>query len=80
MEGEERVMYAPVLEIDTQKVTQNAEILRKLCDRRGVELAFVTKGFSARPEVIRAAMEGGITCFADSRMKNIISAKRAIPA
>ncbi|WP_242959571.1 alanine racemase [Flavonifractor sp. An306] len=79
MEGEERVMYAPVLEIDTQKVTQNAEILRKLCDRRGVELAFVTKGFSARPEVIRAAMEGGITCFADSRMKNIISAKRAIP-
>ena len=72
-------MYAPVLEIDTRKVRENARRLHTFCGERGVELAFVTKGFSARPEVIRAAMEGGITCFADSRMKNIISAKRAIP-
>ena len=72
-------MYAPVLEIDTRKVAENARRLHTFCGERGVELAFVTKGFSARPEVIRAAMEGGITSFADSRMKNIISAKRAIP-
>ena len=72
-------MYAPILEIDTRKVTENARRLRALCEERGVELAFVTKGFSARPEVIRAAMAGGITSFADSRMKNIIAAKQAIP-
>ena len=72
-------MYAPVLEIDTKKVTENAEKLCGFCARRGVELAFVTKGFSARPEVIRAAMAGGVTSFADSRMKNIMAAKRAIP-
>lgn len=55
---EERVMYAPILEIDTKKVTENAKKLHDFCTRRGVELAFATKGFSARPEVIRAAMAG----------------------
>lgn len=72
-------MYAPILEIDTKKVRENAKKLHMFCAERGVDLTFVTKGFSARPEVIRAAMEGGITSFADSRMKNIIAAKRAIP-
>ena len=72
-------MYAPILEIDTQKVRENAAKLRQFCEERGVELAFVTKGFSARAEVIRAALAGGITSFADSRMKNIVAAKRAIP-
>ena len=72
-------MYAPVLEIDTRKVRENAQRLGNFCARRGVELVFVTKGFSARPEVIRAAAEGGITSFADSRMKNIIAAKEAFP-
>ena len=72
-------MYAPILEIDTKKVTENAGKLHAFCDQRGVELTFVTKGFSARPEVIRAALAGGITSFADSRLKNIRAAKQAIP-
>ena len=72
-------MYAPILEINTRKVTENARKLHTFCEERGVELTFVTKGFSARPEVIRAAMAGGIASFADSRMKNIISAKQAVP-
>ena len=72
-------MYAPILEIDTRKVTENARRLHDFCADRGVELAFVTKGFSARPEVIRAAQAGGITRFADSRLKNIAAAKAAIP-
>ena len=72
-------MYAPILEIDTKKVTENAKKLHDFCAQRGVELTFVTKGFSARPEVIRAALAGGITSFADSRLKNIRAAKQAIP-
>lgn len=48
-------MYAPILEIDTRKIEENARKLHTFCARRGVELAFVTKGFSARPGVIRAA-------------------------
>ena len=72
-------MYAPILEIDTRKITENARKLHDFCAGRGVELAFATKGFSARPEVIRAALAGGITRFADSRLKNIAAAKTAIP-
>lgn len=72
-------MYAPILEINTKKVTENAKRLGDFCTSKGVELVFATKGFSARPEVIRAAMAGGITSFADSRMKNIMAAKQAIP-
>ena len=72
-------MYAPILEINTKKVTENAKKLHDFCASKGVELVFATKGFSARPEVIRAAMAGGITAFADSRMKNIMAAKQAIP-
>lgn len=72
-------MYAPILEINTKKVTENAKKLSAFCTSKRVELVFATKGFSARPEVIRAAMAGGITSFADSRMKNIVAAKKAIP-
>ena len=72
-------MYAPILEINTKKVTENAKKLHDFCASKGVELVFATKGFSARPEMIRAAMAGGITAFADSRMKNIMAAKDAIP-
>ena len=49
-------MYAPILEIDTRKIEENARKLHTFCARRGVELAFVTKGFSARPGVIRACL------------------------
>ena len=45
-------MYAPILEIDTRKIEENARKLHTFCARRWVELAFVTKGFSARPGVI----------------------------
>lgn len=72
-------MYAPILEVELEKIRHNARRLKALCDSRGVELAFVTKGFCARPSIIRAAMERGITRFADSRMRNIISAKQALP-
>ena len=54
-------MYAPILEIDTRKIEENARKLHTFCALRGVELAFVTKGFSARPGVIRAARAGGVT-------------------
>ena len=50
-------MYAPILEIDTQKVTENARKLHDFCAARGVELAFATKGFSVRPERIDSLLE-----------------------
>ena len=35
-------MYAPILEIDTRKIEENARKLHTFCALRGVELAFVT--------------------------------------
>ena len=72
-------MYSPVLEIHTGKLEENARRLTDFCDAHGQELVFSTKGFCAHPEVIRAAWAGGIRHFADSRMKNIMAAKRALP-
>lgn len=72
-------MYSPVLEIYTEKLTENARRLSAFCAANGRELVFATKGFCAHPEVIRAARAGGVHRFADSRMKNIIAAKQAVP-
>ena len=72
-------MYKPVLEVYAGKLTENAGRLSAFCGARQRELVFATKGFCARPEVIRAVRAGGIERFADSRMENIIAAKRAIP-
>lgn len=72
-------MYTPVLEVHTEKLMENAGRLSAFCAAHGRELVFSTKGFCAHPEVIRAARAGGIDRFADSRMKNIITAKQALP-
>lgn len=72
-------MYAPVLEIHTEKLTENAHRLTEFCAACGRELVFSTKGFCAHPQVIQAARAGGIRHFADSRMQNIMAAKRALP-
>lgn len=72
-------MYRPVLEVSAGKLTENAKHLSAFCGAHQREPVFATKGFCARPEVIRAVRAGGIEHFADSRMENIIAAKRAIP-
>ena len=72
-------MYAPILEMHLDKVTENARRLHRFCRERGVEVSFVSKGVSGLPEVIRAVRAGGIDSFADSRMKNIMAAKAAMP-
>lgn len=72
-------MYRPKLEVHAGMLTENARLLAAFCASRGVEPVFVTKGFCARPEVIRAVRAGGIRRFADSRMENILAAKHAIP-
>ena len=72
-------MYAPILEMHLDKVTENARRLHRFCRERGVEVSFVSKGVSGLPEVIRAVRAGGINSFADSRMKNIMAAKAAMP-
>ena len=41
-------MYAPILEIDTRKIEENARKLHTFCALRGVELAFDGVHFTQR--------------------------------
>lgn len=72
-------MDTPCLEIDLGKLRHNARKIVELCSAYDVDATFITKGFCAKPEVIRAAMEGGVRHFGDSRIQNIRTVKRAIP-
>ncbi len=64
-------MNAPFIEIHLEKLKKNAAKLKQQCDKNGIEIAFVTKGFCADIQVIKAVEQMGIKLFADSRMKNI---------
>lgn len=77
--GVDTSMRTPYLTIDLEKLRDNARRMKALCDAHGVELTFVTKGFCARPGVIRAVRDCGVNRFADSRLKNIVRAKTAMP-
>lgn len=70
---------APWLNIDLEKLGQNATKMAALCRAHGVEPTFVTKGFCARPNVIRVVRDCGIAHFADSRLRNIRAAKAVMP-
>jgi len=68
-------MY-PVLEINLKKIRNNAEIIRKFCGKRGVEVAGVVKGAEALLPVVSAFLEGGVSCLADSRMNHILKMRK----
>lgn len=72
-------MYTPKLEVHAGMLTENASRLSAFCASCQTELVFATKGFCAQPDVIRAVQAGGVAWFADSRMRNIMAAKREIP-
>ena len=72
-------MYTPYLEVDLEAIRFNTRRLKAMCEANGVEITFVTKGFSARPEIVGAVRECGIGSFADSRIRNIIKVKKAYP-
>ncbi len=61
----------PALVIDLQKIRHNARTITTLCQQYGIQVAAVTKGFCAIPEVAEAMLQGGCTMQADSRVKNL---------
>lgn len=69
----------PVISFNTGKIRENAEKIYTECKKYGIEPSFVTKGFCVKPEVIKAVMDAGFTDFCDSRMMNIIQAKKDFP-
>ena len=70
------MINSPQLIIDLNKIKENAKTLLTLCLSKGISLMGVTKSYSADINVSRAFKEGGISKFADSRIENIIAARR----
>ena len=63
-------MY-PKLKIDINKLKNNVRVISHICHEKNISLAFVTKSFCAREEVVSSLVEDGIDYIADSRIKNL---------
>lgn len=64
------------LEIDLNKIEENARRIVDRCKPAGIEILGVTKGFTAIPRIVKALTSGGINSLADSRMENIMSLRK----
>lgn len=64
-------MYMPILEIDLNKLRDNARVEKALLGEQGVEVMAVNKVFDGCIETAQAVMEGGITVIAESRTYNL---------
>ena len=64
------------LEIDLDKIRRNSALVVDKCRPLGIDVLGVTKGFSAKPRVVEAMIQGGISDLADSRLENILSLRK----
>lgn len=64
-------MSYPRLVINPNIVKNNTETLVNLTAKYGIEVAGVTKGFCAHPQLVKAYIEGGVKYLADSRVQNL---------
>jgi len=64
------------LEIDLNIIRENSKLIVEKCRPLGIEVLGVTKGFSAKPRIVKAMIQGGIMDLADSRLENIISLRK----
>lgn len=61
----------PRIEINLKKLEHNARRTVALCGKFGIEVASVTKGFCAYPQIAEALLRGGVKMLADSRLDNL---------
>lgn len=64
-------MTYPRVLIDTKKILNNVQVLVKMAEKDGIEIAGITKGFCANKEVAKAYIDGGVKYLADSRISNL---------
>ncbi|MCX7904594.1 MAG: ornithine racemase Orr [Caloramator sp.] len=67
-------MY-PRVEVNLNKLKENANFLARLSEKHGIKIMGVTKCFCAIPELSKALVEGGVEYIADSRIENLIKLK-----
>lgn len=74
-------MSAPRLEIDLDKIRDNASTLVNRLAERGISITGVTKATLGSPEIAAALLGAGVETLGDSRIENLESMRRAdIPA
>ena len=61
----------PTLIADIRKIEYNAQVITTLCQHYNIQVAAVTKGVCAEPEIAEAMLRGGCTMLADSRLENL---------
>jgi predicted amino acid racemase len=59
------------LDIDCEKIRQNAEAIVALCAAHGMHVVGVTKACCGHPDVARAMLAGGVKTLADSQLSNV---------
>lgn len=68
-------MTYPKITINLNTIKNNTISLVKLCHKRGISIAGVTKVFCGNPEIAKAYVEGGVDYLAESRIENLIKLK-----
>lgn len=68
-------MAYPKIRIDSQIIKNNVETIVSLCEKEGIFVVGVTKGFCGLPEIAKAYVDGGVKYLADSRIENLIKLK-----
>ncbi|MBC8016564.1 MAG: alanine/ornithine racemase family PLP-dependent enzyme [Sporomusaceae bacterium] len=66
----------PMLEIDLDKIRDNAARVVEKCHEQGIAVIGVTKGCSAIHQIVSAMVQGGIDGLADARMENVIELRK----
>lgn len=66
----------PRININLKKLQHNAATMVKLCEDFHIQVAAVTKGFCAQPEIAEALVSGGVRYLADSRIENFLKLKQ----
>ena len=66
------VLKYPCVEINSNKITHNVELLSKLCNSSGITIVGVSKVFCSEKPIVDAMLKGGIKSIADSRIENLM--------
>lgn len=67
----------PRANINLDNIEQNARLLKKRCDKKGIDITGVVKGGAGDLRIVNALVAGGITTLGDSRIENIIKMREA---
>lgn len=70
-------MTSPRIEIDLNKVKENASFLVRSLRERGISVTGVTKAVCGNPDVAQAMLDGGVVSLADARINNVARMRAA---